>query len=450
MLGSRLFFFGLVITCSIIPDQAGAVPAFARRYKISCTTCHAPFPRLKPYGEEFAGNGFIIPEEERERDYVTGGDDLLWLNRQFPLAVRFDAYAVWDQNHTSESDLQIPWGLKLLSGGALSKGIGYYFYFYMSERGEVAGIEDAYVHFNDLFGSDLDVMVGQFQTSDPLMKRELRLTYEDYQIYKTRIGNSQTNLAYDRGLMFAYGISETGTDLVAYLVNGNGKGEADETTKKFDLDKYKNVGFRILQDLGGMASLGGFVAYGKESIGENLDNEVTYYGPDLHLGLGPVEITGQYLFRKDTNPDFLAADSGLGKSLADPRKAETSLNKDTETEGWVVELVFAPQRDRSRHYFTLLYNQIDSDYSFETAATGQNGNLLQLHDYETLTLSATYLLKRNLRFLAEYTRVITALQTRDLPEPLGMPEDGSAPVETTEVIEIDDLNRFTLGLVGSF
>ena len=74
--------------------SAGAIPAFARRYKLSCTTCHAPFPKLKPYGAEFAGNGFIIPEEEKERDYVTAGDALLWLNRDFPVAVRFDAFGV--------------------------------------------------------------------------------------------------------------------------------------------------------------------------------------------------------------------------------------------------------------------------------------------------------------------------------------------------------------------
>jgi hypothetical protein len=28
--------------------QADAIPAFARKYQFSCSTCHAPFPRLKP------------------------------------------------------------------------------------------------------------------------------------------------------------------------------------------------------------------------------------------------------------------------------------------------------------------------------------------------------------------------------------------------------------------
>ena len=105
--------------------------------------------------------------------------------------------------------------------------MGYYFYFYMDERGEVAGVEDAYIHFNNIGGVPFDIMVGQFQTSDPLMKRELRLTYEDYNIYGTAIGQSAIKLTYDRGVMLTYDIESTGTGLVGLVVNGNGKPDAD-------------------------------------------------------------------------------------------------------------------------------------------------------------------------------------------------------------------------------
>jgi len=217
---SRLIF--IAVSCLIIlflSQSAFAVPAFARRYKFSCTTCHDPFPRLKDYGDEFAGNGFIEPKEEKPRDYISAGDDKLWLNKTFPIAVRFDAFTMLETKGDVEKDLQTPYGVKLLSGGTLYKNIGYYFYFYIYERGEVVGLEDAYIHFDNVFGSNLDVMVGQFQTCDPLMKRELRLTFEDYNVYKTRIGSSGINLAYDRGMIFAYSIEKTGTDIVAMVTN---------------------------------------------------------------------------------------------------------------------------------------------------------------------------------------------------------------------------------------
>jgi len=379
-------FYSIVFTALVVPETGNAIPAFARKYKISCNTCHTVFPRLKDYGDEFAGSGFIIKEKENKRDYVTAGDDLLWLNKDFPLAARMDLFAAHDQGKNVENDLQIPWGIKLLSGGTLYKNIGYYFYFYMSERGEVAGIEDAYIHFDNIFSSNLDIMVGQFQICDPLMKRELRLTYEDYMVYKTNIGFSTINLAYDRGVMLTYNIEKTGTDLVAMVVNGNGKPEAID--RKIDQDNYKNYGLRINQGIGGFLTIGGFYYIGKEkSPDSSRTNEVAYFGPDITFGMGPVELTAQYLYRKDTNPMFLQS-SG-----------------DVETNGYVVEVLFAPDIEKSRYYFTGLYNLIDSEG----------------YEYETASLSYTYLVSRNLRFLTEYTR--------DL---------------------VDNRNRLVLGIIGAF
>jgi hypothetical protein len=385
----------------LFPETVHAIPAFARRYKVSCTVCHAPFPRLKPYGEEFAGNGFIIPEEEKDRDYVIAGDDKLRLNRTFPIALRFDAYAVYEQDTTVESDLQIPWGVKLLSGGAVGKGIGYYVYFYMTERGEVAGVEDAYIHFNNIFRTNLDIMIGQFQTSDPLLKRELRLTFEDYRLYTVRIGESKTNLAYDRGAMLTYGIDKTRTDLVAFVVNGNGKAVADEVSRKFDSDNNKSLGFRLLQGIGSAVGLGGFIYYGREQLTGGPENEIAYYGPDVNIVVGPLAFSGQYLRREDTNPTFQAAGNRV------------------DTDLWIAELIFSPKMDRSSHYITLLYNQVDSQ--------------LDVDDYETLTLGVTYVLRRNLRLTAEYSRIFTSVLLEE---------------NTPRLIE--NANRGVLGLVSAF
>ncbi|MFC1568879.1 hypothetical protein ACFL4L_01470 [bacterium] len=360
---------GICILSSIIA-QLHAIPAFARRYKISCSTCHAPFPKLKEYGADFAGAGMILKEEEKDRDYVSAGDDLLWLNRTFPIGVRFEAYGLYDQDSDVETDLQSPWGLKLLSGGTLYKNIGYYFYFYMSERGEVAGVEDVYIHFDNIFGTNLDVMVGQFQTSDPLMKRELRLTFEDYMIYKTKVGGSHADLTYDRGIMLLYGIDKTGTELVAQIVNGNGKPEAGDN-RKFDQDNKKNIGLRINQDVFGLFNIGGYFYQGAETDTSGIDNDVKYWGPDMNASFGSIEITAQYLEREDSDPGF-----NYGKTI--------------KTTGSIFELIYSPKLDKSSYYITVLYNSVNSDVASLK--------------YETITLSGTYLIARNLRLTAEYTR----------------------------------------------
>ncbi|MDZ7859374.1 MAG: hypothetical protein U5O15_01670 [Candidatus Krumholzibacteriota bacterium] len=385
----KQMLFYLIICAVIISmvwtEKAAPIPAFARRYKISCNTCHNPFPRLKEYGDEFAGNGFMIPEQEKARDYVSAGDEHLWLNRDFPLAMRFEVFSLITPDKDITNDLQTPWGVKLLSGGPLFKNVSYYIYMYLSERGEVAGVEDAFLHFDNILGSGVDILAGQFQTSDPLMKRELRLTFEDYQIYGKRIGDSNTNLTYDRGLMMTYSIEKTGTNLVAMLVNGNGIPEAGEN-RSFDRDRFKNAGFRLTQSIGDYLSLGGFYYLGSEKNESPVTNEITYYGPDIGVTVDRFSLTGQYLIREDTNPGFL--------EIAGDR---------ITTEGVIAELIFAPYYDRSRTYLTVLYNLVNSDlntYDYESV------------DYESVTLSGTYLLARNLRLLCEYTRFVEEEENR--------------------------------------
>ncbi len=54
---------------------------------------------------------------------------------------------------------------------------------------------------------------------------------------------------------------------------------------------------------------------------------------------------------------------------------------------FVGELIFAPKKDASRWYVTALYNRIDSD--------------MKTANYQTISISPTYLLARNLRLMAE-------------------------------------------------
>jgi hypothetical protein len=54
---SLILLFGLLGTTG----RAWAIPAFARKYKTSCVTCHTIFPKLTPFGEQFRRNGYRFP-----------------------------------------------------------------------------------------------------------------------------------------------------------------------------------------------------------------------------------------------------------------------------------------------------------------------------------------------------------------------------------------------------
>ncbi len=354
------------IFSAALSESLFAIPAFARKYKMSCSVCHSPFPRLKDYGEEFAGDGFVLKDKDAPRYYVDAGDENLDLIREFPFAVRLDGHLMYAEDE-EKLDFRTPYKLKMLSGGALSENLAYYFYFFFSERGEVAGIEDAYLMFNDIFNADLDIMVGQFQVSDPLFKRELRLSYEDYHLYKVKPGLSRISLSYDRGLMALYSLPY-GTDLTFQVLNGNGIGEAGGN-QAFDDDKYKPLSLRVSQSLGEAFRIGAFGLQGKEESGDNL-NKVTYWGPDASVTLGPFELNVQYLEREDTNPLFTAA--GV-KYL---------------TRSALLEFIISPKGDKSKWYASMLYNYIDSD-DFLT-------------EYETTSAHFSYMLRTNVRLVWDF------------------------------------------------
>jgi hypothetical protein len=150
---TRSVVFLVLALAATFARPAAGVPAFARRYRVSCQLCHNPAPALNAFGEEFAGNGFRMSADEEPRDTIGTGDDLLWLFEDIPLALRLDAYVRTYANGTTATDFQTPWVMKLLSGGPISRKLSYYVYFLLFERGEVGGLEDAYVQVNDVAGS---------------------------------------------------------------------------------------------------------------------------------------------------------------------------------------------------------------------------------------------------------------------------------------------------------
>jgi len=257
---SLILLISVVLISLSWTTELFGIPAFARKYSMSCQTCHSPFPRLKDYGDQFARNGFVLADKDAPRYFVETGDADLSLIREFPIAVRIEGFATFKHKSNEDRiDFATPYMVKFLSGGSLTKNVSYYFYLYFNEKGEITTVEDAYLMFNNVFDTDLDIYVGQFQISDPLFKRELRLTREDYMIYKKKIGNSKMSLGYDRGIMLNLPL-KTKTDLTFEIINGNGIGPS---TNNFDMDKYPSFFGRVSQDLAEPLRVGIFGYYSK-------------------------------------------------------------------------------------------------------------------------------------------------------------------------------------------
>lgn len=375
----------LALLLTVSAARADAIPAFARRYRVSCQVCHNPVPKLTAFGEIFAGNGYRFASREEPRDTIATGDSLLWLANGLPLGIRVDAYAQAYSGGRASTDFQTPYVIKLLSSGVLSKSLSYYMYVNLLERGEFGGFEDAILIANDIGGLALDASVGQFQVSDPLFKRELRLMFEDYAVYRARLGDEPANLTYDRGLLASFDL--LGFTLTGELVNGNGIEPADEE-RRFDDNGFKNLAGHLTRDLTSFLRLGVFGYYG-QTDGDTETNKIQMLGADGTLSLGVVELNGQYLHREDTDPLFLPS---TGRVTMD---------------GGFLEAVLRPRESRW-HGFGLWNLVSASEPVLDVRLGGPPG----ITRYQTVSGGVGYLLLRNFRLSGEYTRDLELDQSR--------------------------------------
>lgn len=381
---------------ALSPRAAHAIPPFARKYGVSCAMCHQPVPRLNAFGLAFAANGFEFAMGEVPRDTINTGDPLLRLGRDIPLGIRVDAYQrMLSEKAAGEAtlDQQLPYTVKVLTGGQVADKISYYMYFLASERGEVAGLEDAYLQFSDIGGSGVSVIVGQFQMSDPMFKREVRLPFEDYHAYRVRVGDTRTDLTYERGLM-ANWTPINGTDLTLEVVNGQGLTAAN-ASRQYDRDSDQTGLLRISQAIGPVR-VGAFGYAGRESA-NGVRSRVRMFGPDATVPLGSVgQLNVQFYRRWDSDP-FLGACTPLT-----PCPGGETAPFATSVDAGMAEVVLWPAGADGRWYVTALMNHIEADRPVISLRLGEQDTAPGfLTRYRTTSLALHYVLRRNVRLMSE-------------------------------------------------
>ncbi len=135
---------GSILLLFNVPS-ANAIPAFARKYATSCTTCHVGFPKLNPFGEAFRLNGYRMPKETEDQIKVKpvsmGAEAYkkMWpkaiypsdLPGQVPLALNAKMASVYESasgdegREVTHNDVQFPQEVNLFAGGTLGEHMGF-------------------------------------------------------------------------------------------------------------------------------------------------------------------------------------------------------------------------------------------------------------------------------------------------------------------------------------
>ncbi len=78
-----LLVFLLVLTLvAFFPQVSEAIPAYARKYEVTCSTCHIAWPLLNKTGRDFKENGYKFITDENEDQVVS--EFLRW-DKSFPI-----------------------------------------------------------------------------------------------------------------------------------------------------------------------------------------------------------------------------------------------------------------------------------------------------------------------------------------------------------------------------
>ena len=270
------FFFG-----ALLVNQAEAVPAFARKYKTSCSTCHYAFPKLNAFGKAFFNNGFRYPEgqdaEMTKEETVSLGSqaykkvwpDAIWptdMPGTAPLSVHsIGRFHYFESN--SQSTFEIPHEFELFFSGTFDDKISYFGEVELEHSAELA--YDFFVQYD--FKPSFHVKLGSvgLQRAFP---EHLRLTANHYNIVNLKNQSGTWRLRSGaKGGIEVWGVKHGagGRGGLTYaLVGGNGQNDADN----FDVNKSKDFYGRLTYKLGGLGEAGGTSGQGSEQSAFYLDN----------------------------------------------------------------------------------------------------------------------------------------------------------------------------------
>jgi hypothetical protein len=166
-----------LLLLALFSQSAKAVPSFARRYKLSCNTCHSAFPTLNEYGKLFRAKGYRLPG----KGGTIAGEQPIGLGTDVerPGAKKPSEIPFIDIPATSVASFQITSdyfyrpdeeitneftgisSVGLIFGGAMGKHFSFFGNVALVEDGKFEGVDRLFFQYNRSLA--VNIRVGQFE-----------------------------------------------------------------------------------------------------------------------------------------------------------------------------------------------------------------------------------------------------------------------------------------------
>ncbi|THJ09769.1 MAG: hypothetical protein CAF43_011995 [Nitrospira sp. CG24C] len=183
---------GTLLTFLLAPDEAQAIPAFARKYNTNCMDCHTAPPMLNAFGQRFLENGYQLPgtEDGGSTGKKKLGDlNLDDVNQYVGFRLVGNAVSSWGfkkQNPASsgivenKTEFTFPENFVLFAGGTVAKNVGFMVELGHDVQAGGAEVERGFVTFNNLGSHNLaHLRVGKFDPN----------TFSSYATVRQQLGD---------------------------------------------------------------------------------------------------------------------------------------------------------------------------------------------------------------------------------------------------------------------
>lgn len=300
----------LILIFSVLSANIYSIPAFARKYKTSCTTCHYDYPTLNAFGKAFFNNGFRWPGGDsnyiKEKPVSLGSDankkvfpDAIWpddIPGTAPLSIYLSGQIKYDATSEIKWGFEIPNYLNVLYGGTLGNQFSFLGETELSYNNNKTNFNfSAFIQWDQSPG--FHIKAGEVR-ADPT-PRNLRLTTNNYNVESMTSRNgwsfadavfglelwgalngpgNRGGFTYRFGIVNGQGLISTKpqkdfTGMITYKIGG--LSETGETKG------VKNLQFKPYID--NSLLLGGYFYKGTEAKDSLPDENLTVFGGNTEL-----------------------------------------------------------------------------------------------------------------------------------------------------------------------
>jgi hypothetical protein len=166
-----LFVLAAAALMVLGPEQGYGVPAFARKYKTSCQTCHNGFPKLNSFGEAFRRNAYQFPggtdaEFTKEEPVSLGSEgnkkafpDAIWPG-SLPGSSPISLFMNGEADYNPRTDPRFTFGglgnsIEAVAAGTLGEDLSFWGHAILSSDGTLE-LNRMFLVFSNVIGSDLN------------------------------------------------------------------------------------------------------------------------------------------------------------------------------------------------------------------------------------------------------------------------------------------------------